>query len=73
MEMKNKMNQLFNSFQLTQEGIEKLEKVSIQFDDLLIFLSKQCEESREFSLCKTKLEEACFYAKKSISITNHKK
>lgn len=64
------MNQLFKSFKTSKEGQEKITKVKTAFDDLLIFISKYCEESREFSICKSKLEESCFYAVKSVSISN---
>jgi hypothetical protein len=38
------------------------------FEKCLADLQEVCPESREFSITKTKLEEACFFAKKSVAI-----
>lgn len=38
------------------------------FDDLLNRLGQICMPGREFSVTKTKLEEACFFAKKAMAI-----
>jgi hypothetical protein len=63
------MSTLFKYHQLNAGGLAKCEFVTNSFDDLLSNLETHCNvNSREFSLVKTKLEEACFFAKKSIAI-----
>jgi len=52
---------------LNEAGMSKAVKIQALFDDLLNNLSGWCISSREFSLTKTKLEEACFYAKKAMA------
>jgi hypothetical protein len=58
---------LFKSHQVNGEGLEKLHEISNVFSDLLVALTAICPEGRELSVTKTKLEEACFFAKKAVS------
>lgn len=57
----------FRVYKLTQQGIDRLEYITSIFDCLLSSLGSLCPTGREFSIVKTKLEEACFFAKKSAS------
>lgn len=52
---------------LNQYGIDKAKMIAIQFNNLLGLLSQWCPEGREFSITRTKLEEACFFAKKAMA------
>lgn len=58
---------LFKVHMLNDQGKEKANLIAESFDGLVIYLSKLCPESREFSIVKTKLEEACFFAKKAMA------
>lgn len=58
---------LFQFHRLNDDGIKKAEVIAHEFDDLLISLSSYCPEGREFSIVKTKLEEASFFAKKAMA------
>ena len=67
------MNKEFEVHILTTTGIEKAKELATIFDDLLTRLSGDyCANNREFSIVKTKLEEACFFAKKSMALGNVK-
>ena len=67
----NIMNKEFKVHILTTSGIEKARELATIFDDLLCRLTEgYCPNNREFSIVKTKLEEACFFAKKSMAIDN---
>jgi hypothetical protein len=61
------MNKEFQVHILNEDGITKAKKLVEYFDNLLDILKGLCPEGREFSIVKTKLEEACFFAKKSIA------
>lgn len=69
------MNKEFQSFRLNESGIKKADLITGIFDIILDELKKHCPESREFSLCRTKLEMASFYAKKAVALdeTNQEK
>jgi len=58
---------LFKVHMLNDQGKEKANFIAESFDGFVIYLSKLCPESREFSIVKTKLEEACFFAKKAMA------
>lgn len=66
------MNKEFSRNVLTDEGLQKMSGIAELFDELLESLKVKCPEGRELSLTKTKLEEACFYAKKSIAVCHNK-
>lgn len=61
------MDPLFKFHKLNTAGIEKAEEIAEAFDQLLTHLKLVCPEGREFAIVKTKLEEASFFAKKSMA------
>ena len=64
-----RMDPLFTVHILSSEGIDAAHRVACAFDNLLSELRAVCmENTREFSIVKTKLEEACFFAKKVVAI-----
>ena len=66
------MNKEFEVHILTDNGIGKAKEIAAFFDEALNLLKIICPEGREFSIVKTKLEEACFFAKKSMASANLK-
>jgi hypothetical protein len=59
---------LFQVHRLNEDGLKKADAVAGAFNDCLNNLRGLCPEAtREFSIVKTKLEEACFFAKKSLA------
>jgi len=60
------MNKEFRVHMLNDEGKAKAKIIANYFDELLENLKSYCPDSREFSIVKTKLEEACFFAKKAM-------
>lgn len=65
----HRMDPLFTVHILSSEGIDAAHRVACAFDNLLSELRAVCKENtREFSVAKTKLEEACFFAKKVVAI-----
>ena len=58
---------LFSFHKLTEDGIKKSQYVAESFNNLLQELAAVCPEGREFSIVKTKLEEASFFAKKAVA------
>lgn len=62
-------NNHFKVYMMNNQGIETITYVGELFDHLLIQLEYFCDkEGRDFSIVKTKLEEACFYAKRSCGL-----
>lgn len=63
-------NSEFAVHKLNEEGFKKANAIRDYFDNILNILASEgmCIEGREFSIVKTKLEEACFFAKKSMAI-----
>ena len=61
------MNELFAFHKLNEDGIKAANTIAEGFNKLLGLLNIICSEGREFAICKTHLEEACFYAKKAMA------
>jgi hypothetical protein len=70
------MDPLFEVHMLNEEGKRKARGIAYAFDALLAVLEggidknpalALCPPSRELSIVKTKLEEACFFAKKAMA------
>jgi hypothetical protein len=57
----------FEVHMLNDEGKKNASLIAESFDGLVLYLSHLCPEGREFSIVKTKLEEACFFAKKAMA------
>jgi uncharacterized protein YggE len=65
------MDPLFEFHRLNEAGVAKANAVASAFDELLRILQEiTAEEStgRPFAIVRTKLEEACFFAKKAVAI-----
>jgi hypothetical protein len=58
---------LFQVHMLNEEGKARARDIANDFDILLQNLRANCPEGREFSIVKTKLEEAAFFAKKAMA------
>lgn len=60
---------LFTVHKLNDVGIARAQNIATAFNRLLEALERECTtNTREFSIMKTKLEEASFFAKKSMAI-----
>lgn len=61
------MNKAFEVHLLNQVGKGKAGKIADAFDDCLQKLEQYCPDGREMAIVRTKLEEACFFAKKAMA------
>jgi len=63
------MDPLFEVHILNEQGKANAKDIATKFDNLLLDLEKVCADppGREWSIVKTKLEEACFFAKKAMA------
>jgi hypothetical protein len=62
------VNKEFTFHKLNDTGIHLACKIAQAFDDCMNSLTTLCPVgTREFSIVKTKLEEACFFAKKAMA------
>jgi len=61
------MNDLFRFHKLNTLGQERARRIAELFDSMTLELGILCPEGRSFSIAKTKLEEACFFAKKAMA------
>jgi len=64
------MNKEFEVHMLTAAGKEKAAAIASTFDACLESLKLLCPSGREMSIVRTKLEEACFFAKKAMASEN---
>lgn len=62
------VSSLFATRKLNTQGIQAVGVVRLGFDILLSLLEQKACPSREFSIAKTKLEEACMYTVKAITL-----
>jgi hypothetical protein len=62
------MNKEFQVHPLNEQGKNKASRIAELFDGLLNDLYHFGLEGRELAIVKTKLEEACFFAKKGIAV-----
>lgn len=60
-------HQEFKVYILNEHGIEKAKEIKRIFEECLDAILHHCPPGRELSIVKTKLEEACFFAKKSMA------
>lgn len=60
-------NKEFRTHKLNEQGIERASLIADLYDELLEELKLLCRDCREFSVVKTKLEEACFFTKKAMA------
>ena len=63
------MNELFKFHKLNEQGIERAKRMADTFTLLTGDLEANfgIKDCREWSIAKTKLEEACFFAKKAMA------
>lgn len=61
------VDSLFQVHRLNEEGLKNAHLIAEAFDALLVRLSLLCTTGREFQIVRTKLEEAAFFAKKSMA------
>lgn len=61
-------DQLFQFHKLNDGGIKNAVIIADAFTQLLETLKRYCPEGREFSIVKTKLEEASFFSKKAMAV-----
>lgn len=61
------MNKEFAVHMLNPEGRDKAHHIAEAFDACLVKLVAICPAGREMALVRTKLEEACFFAKKAMA------
>jgi hypothetical protein len=61
------MHELFAVHKLNEDGLQRAKNLANEFDSLLTKVAEMVPEGREMSIVKTKLEEACFFAKKGMA------
>lgn len=61
------MHSQFTVHMLNEDGKFKARAIAESFDYLLTTLEQICPDGREMAIVRTKLEEASFFAKKSMA------
>lgn len=64
------IHEAFITFELNDDGQQKAKDITEAFDLFLYQLQRLVPMGRELSLVTTKLEEACFFAKKGMARRN---
>lgn len=65
------MHEAFKVYKLSDEGLDKAREIADAFDRLLERITPLMHEGRELAIVRTKLEEACFFAKKGMAKQQH--
>jgi hypothetical protein len=65
------MRKEFRVHMLTDEGKAKAVALAATFETALTEIERVCPEGRELAIVRTKLEEACFFAKKAMANANN--
>lgn len=65
---KRKFEENFGFHKLNGDGQHKAKSIALSFEILLESLEHMCTDPRAWAIVKTKCEEACFYAKKSMAL-----
>ena len=61
------MNKLFQVHKLNASGLDAAKCIAQQFNNVAEYI-ENLPDGREKSIALTKLEEACFFAKKAIAV-----
>jgi hypothetical protein len=61
------MHKEFTVHKLNENGILHAKDIALAFDNLLKNLEACCDDGRTLAITRTKLEEACFFAKKAMA------
>ena len=61
------MHKAFQVHMLNDEGKIKAREIAQAFDALAVEMERLCPVGRELTIVMTKLEEACFFAKKAMA------
>jgi len=61
------MDALFQVHKLNDQGLKRSQEIAVIFNKALFDLHICCPAGREYAIAKTKLEEACFFAKKAMA------
>ena len=64
---KTPIHSAFQVHMLNEEGKKKAHELAAKFNDLAQYCESLGKPSRELSITITKLEEACFFAKKVMA------
>ncbi len=59
---------MFEVHMLNEDGKRKAVQLADSFIQLSNYIDSITDDCRERSICKTKLEEACFFAKRAMAI-----
>ena len=59
---------MFEVHRLNEAGMAKAEQISATFSEALRQLETVCTAGRELAIVRTKLEEACFFAKRAMAL-----
>jgi hypothetical protein len=61
------MNKLFTVHRLNTKGLELAGTIAQAFSDFLDTIEATCPDGRDLAIVRTKLQEANFFAKRSIA------
>ncbi len=68
------MSDLFKVHLLNEDGIRKALNIANAYEDILAYLETVCIEGRDLAIVRTKLQEASFFSKRAMAMSelNHK-